>query len=109
MASHQPGDVVLVDVPFTDLSGTKKRPALVLLPRGSDFLVAFFTSRIERAGRDDVVIHASPDNGLAADSAALVTKLFSLHESLIARRLGRLAESDHQLVENASSISSAKQ
>ncbi len=98
MSSRQPGDVVLVEVPFTDLSQSKKRPALVLLSRGQDHLVAFFTSRVEQAGSDDVVVAASAENGLAVDSAALVTKLFTLHESLIARALGHLGKSDHRAV-----------
>ena len=94
----KPGDVVLVEVPFTDLSQSKKRPALVLLSRAQDHLVAFFTSRIEQAGPDNVVVTASADNGLAVDSAALVTKLFTLHESLIVRTLGRLSHSDHRII-----------
>ena len=61
-------------------------------------MVAFFTSRVEQAGADDVVVSASADNGLAVDSAALVTKLFTLHESLIVRPLGRLSESDQRTV-----------
>ncbi len=93
-----PGDVVLVEVPFTDLSQSKKRPALVLLSRGQDHLVAFFTSRLKQAGRDDVAVIASAANGLAVNSAALVTKLFTLHESLIVRTLGHLEESDHRAI-----------
>ena len=50
MSSRDPGDVLLIDVPFTDLSQSKKPPALLLLSRGQDHLVAFFTSRVERAG-----------------------------------------------------------
>lgn len=30
MMSYEPGDVLLIPFPFSDLSGTKKRPALVL-------------------------------------------------------------------------------
>jgi mRNA interferase MazF len=88
----------LVKVPFTDLSQIKKRPAMVLLSREDDCLVAFFTSRLDRAGSDDVVVAAFADNGLAVDSAVLVTKLFVLHKSLIARPLGRLAEPNHRAV-----------
>jgi len=98
MSSCKSGDVVLVEVPFTDLSQSKKRPALVLVSRGQDHLVAFFTSRVDQAGPDDVVVAASADNGLAVDSAALVTKLFTLHESLIVRSLGHLSRSDHRAV-----------
>ncbi len=98
MSSRKPGDVVLVEVPFTDLSQSKKRPALVLLSRGQDHLVAFFTSRVEQAGPDDVVVAASAGNGLAVDSATLVTKLFTLHEFLIVRTLGHLGKSDHRAI-----------
>ncbi len=96
MSDLRAGDVVLVEVPFTDLSRSKKRPAVVLLSRGQDHLLAFFTSRIEQAGPDDLVVAASPKNGLAMDSAVLVTKLFTLHESLILRPLGQLSKSDHR-------------
>lgn len=68
MSSRKPGDVILVEVPFTDLSQRKKRPALVLLSRGQDHLVAFFTSRVEQAGPDDVLVAASAGNGLAVES-----------------------------------------
>ncbi len=65
---------------------------------GLDHLVLFLSSRVEQAGPDDVVVPASAENGLAVDSAALVTKLFTLHESLIVRPLGRLSKSDHRAI-----------
>ncbi len=98
MSSRKPGDVILVDVPFTNVSRSKRRPALILLSRGQDHLVAFFTSRLEQAGADDVVVTASADNGLAVDSAVLGTKLFTLHESLISRSLGHVGKSDHRAI-----------
>jgi len=97
-SSYGPGDIVLVEVPYTDLTGSKKRPAVVLLSRGWDYLVAFLTSRLEQARADDVVVAATPETGLAVDSAVLVTKLFTLHESLIARGLGRVSATQHQLL-----------
>lgn len=85
-----PGDIVLVAVPYTDLSSAKKRPAVVLLLEGEDCLIAFMTSRLHRAGSDDVIVVADAASGRAADSAVLVHKLFTLHQSLIVRRLGQL-------------------
>ncbi len=96
MNSLKPGDVGLIRIPFTDLSQAKKRPALILLSRGADNLVAFFTSRLTQAGPDDVIVRAAPENGLAVDSAVLVTKLFTLHETLLDRRLGRLSAAEYR-------------
>ena len=98
MSDHRPGDVLLVEVPFTDLSRSKKRPAVVLLSRDRDYLVAFFTSRLEQAGPEDHVVTPSPENSLVVPSAALSTKLFTLHESLVLRRLGRLSTANHRTV-----------
>jgi len=97
-SDHRAGDVVLVDVPYTDLTGTKKRPAVVLLSHHPDILAAFCTSRLDKAGPDDVLIPASPVNGLAVDSVVLPGKLFTLHQSLIVRRLGRLTGEQHRSV-----------
>ncbi len=35
-SEYRPGDLILVQIPFTDLTGTKKRPVLVLLARDED-------------------------------------------------------------------------
>lgn len=44
------GDIVVVDFPFSDYSGTKKRPAMVTATmRGDDILVA----QISAVARDD--------------------------------------------------------
>lgn len=98
MSKFRAGDLILVEIPFTDLSGTKKRPAFVLAGEGDDYLVAFITSRIERASREDVVIRKSPSNGLAVESAVLVHKLFTVHAKLIARKLGYCSASERRAV-----------
>jgi mRNA interferase MazF len=97
-SEYRPGDLILVQIPFTDLTGTKKRPALVLLARDGDYLVAFITSRLDQATPGDVVLRHSKANGLAVDSAVLVQKLFTVHGSLIARRLGRCSPASHRKV-----------
>ncbi len=44
----QRGDIVLVPFPFTDLSGQKLRPAVIISPDpvGEDILLAFISSVI---------------------------------------------------------------
>lgn len=40
----QRGDLILVRFPFTDLSGSKRRPAIVLAEYPPDIVVAFISS-----------------------------------------------------------------
>jgi len=40
------GKIVLIHFPFTDFKTLKKRPALVILERDYDVIVAFISSKI---------------------------------------------------------------
>jgi len=100
MTVFEPGDVVLVRFPFTDLTAVKKRPALVISP--SDFL--------KRNG--DVVIVAltgqpqtEPDAALLDWQSAGLLKptwlkllIGTVSASVIERRFGRLSSADHRRV-----------
>lgn len=92
------GDVVLVPFPFTDLSGRKVRPAVVVSPdpQSEDFLLAFISSVIPASFRPvELVVPAShPEfkaTGLKCSSVFKADKLLTLHGSLILRKLGRLS------------------
>jgi len=90
------GDVVLVPFPFTDLSGRKVRPALIVSPdpMGEDILVAFISSVIPTAPEpNEYVLEATHPafarTGLKSASVFKMGKMATLHRSLILRRLGR--------------------
>ncbi len=54
------GKIVLIYSPFTDLTGRKLRPALVLYDSSKDAVVAFISSRIEKyEAETDILISRS--------------------------------------------------
>jgi len=94
------GTVVLTPFPFTDLSGQKVRPALVVsrsdrLDR--DTLLAFITSRQnpELAKSDLLVEDSRPDfaqTGLKVTSVVKLDKLVTVERSIILGELGEFSE-----------------
>jgi len=62
------GDVVLVSFPFTDLSGSKLRPAFVLAESNQDVLVAFITTQSKWSDEFSIKLTATAINGLKIDS-----------------------------------------
>lgn len=97
MAPLQRGDVVLVPFPFTDLSGRKVRPAVIVSPDplGHDVLVAFVSSVIPDHPQPTEWLLAEthpefPQAGLKCPSVLKADKLLTLHRALILRRLGHL-------------------
>ncbi len=87
------GDVVLTPFPFTDLSGQKVRPALVLHhdAKGEDCIVAFLSSlKQKELLRFDVVIVPSKQNGLKVRSVVKVNKIATLQKKIILGELGVL-------------------
>ncbi len=86
------GYVVLIKFPFTDLSGSKLRPALVLFESGNDVIVAFITSILSVKIIGDVSLVKSDRNGLKKDSVLRLSKLATLRKDLIAGRIGSFTD-----------------
>ena len=94
MASYAVGDVVLLEFPFTDTSGSKRRPALVLLDTGDDdIVVARVTSQLS-ATPQDVVLDEWQQAGLLLPSVVRLHKVATLQRRLVDKKLGRLTPGD---------------
>lgn len=87
------GTIVLVPFPFTDLSGQKVRPALVLYAskRGEDCVAAFITSSKHR-GKSifDVSLPPSAKNGIKVISTVKADKLATIQKKIVLGELGVL-------------------
>ena len=101
MTAYSFGDVVIVPVIFSDQSGTKKRPAVVVSSAAyhqgrSDVILMAVTSQIRPSGRiGEVLISCWQEAGLLKPSI-FKPLLFTLDRALFLRRLGRLEETDRQ-------------
>ncbi|MDY0202448.1 type II toxin-antitoxin system PemK/MazF family toxin [Proteiniphilum sp.] len=84
------GDIVLVSFPFTDFSGNKVRPALVLSVSTLDVIVAFISTQLHRKEQVDIELDPSSDNGLKRVSIIKVAKLVTIEKKLVLGLLGKL-------------------
>ena len=94
------GDIVLITFPFTDLSGTKLRPAVVLIEGTFDITVCFITTQMQWREFSDLLIDPSSINGLRKQSLIRVNKIATLDKSLAKGLLGKLSESEQVELDN---------
>ena len=87
--------IVLVHFPFTDLSGSKLRPALVIHENEPDVIVAFISSRISSSPQEsDLLITtdhpAFRSTGLKISSVVKFDKIATLSKILIEGEIGEI-------------------
>ena len=87
---------MLVPFPFTDLTSSKKRPALVLSPdsfnaQQQDLVVVAITSQLTDS-KDAVLLTARDFSAGTLPKTSIVkpTKLFTLHSTLIIKKVAVL-------------------
>jgi len=85
------GDIVLITFPFTDLSGSKLRPAVVLTDTSLDLTVAFITTQTGWQEATDVLLTPTSTNGLRKVSLIRTSKIATLDKTLAKGLLGRLS------------------
>jgi mRNA interferase MazF len=88
-----PGVVVLVRFPFSDLSSSKLRPALVVASAGgTDWILCQITSNpYSDPAAVALTVASFAEGGLPRESFVRPVKLFTANESIIVRPIGRLA------------------
>lgn len=101
MVTAQPGVVVLVRFPFSDLSSSKLRPAVVLAHAGGvDWILCQVTSN-PYGDTTAVPLNSASfaSGGLGRESVARPSKLFTASQSLFVKPVGNLtAEAHRELV-----------
>ena len=91
--TYKQGDVVLVSFPFTDLTSAKKRPALVISPDlfnrlNEDLILVAITSQVTAEESGFLLEHTDlVGGGLPRKSMIKLTKMFTIHSTLVQRKL----------------------
>jgi len=100
------GDVVLVPFPFTDQTGTKQRPAVVVSSaryhaERPDLVIMAVTSQVRAVGASsDVAIVQWRQAGLLRESV-IKPVITTIERGLVRRKLGRLEAPDRRALEDA--------
>ncbi len=88
--NYKQGDILLVPYPYTDLTGFKKRPVIIVSNneyKGSNYIVAKITSVIKRDAYSFSLLEEDINGKLAIESEVRTDELFTLHESIILRKI----------------------
>jgi mRNA interferase MazF len=91
------GKLVLIPFPFTDLTSTKLRPALVLMEGDRDCVVAFISSKMATMpSPNDILVPQTHEEftrtGLKKTSVIKLDKIATISKDLIVGELGELGE-----------------
>lgn len=88
------GDLVLIIFPFTDLTGNKLRPAVVLIETEDDVTVCFITTQTQWQEPTDLMLSPNNSNRLKKVSLIRTSKIATLDKSLSKGLIGRLTYSE---------------
>ncbi len=95
-------DIVLISFPFSDLQTSKVRPAVALSRdsynrRSGDFIAVPLTSNLKLRDHTLLITNDDLESGrLVVDSKAKVDRVFSVSQSLVRMKVGRVKTETHQ-------------
>lgn len=102
MHNYSKNDIVLVCYPFTDLSGSKVRPAVIVsAPHFSDdFFIVPLSSRTNSLLSGEFVLENWREEGLNVITA-VKRGIYTVNKSLIVKLVGKLSISDFKSLESS--------
>ncbi len=101
--TYNSGDIVLINFPFTNLTETKRRPALVLNEKKEDIIVVGIFSKIPNFIEETWILIDENEKwfkqtGLKKTSIIKTEKIAVIHNSIFKKKLGKLPDDIFALV-----------
>ena len=84
------GDIILIPFPFTDLTSSKLRPAIILISTDYDVTVSFITTQLKWINSTDIQIKPSNKNGIKKESIIKLSKIATIDKALALGKIGEL-------------------
>lgn len=102
MANFSRNDIILVRYPFSDLSGAKVRPAVVVnaLHSSQDIFIVPLTSKTAPLLAGEFLLDDWQAGGLNVPTAAK-RGLYTVHQTLALKTVGRLSPRDADQMEHS--------
>ncbi|MBD2595284.1 type II toxin-antitoxin system PemK/MazF family toxin [Nostoc spongiaeforme FACHB-130] len=102
MLNYSKNDIILVQYPFSDLSTSKVRPAVVVSMQhiSQDIFITPLTSKTEALLEGEFVLSEWKAAGLNV-ATAVKRGLYTVHKSLVVKVIGKLADADAELLEQS--------
>ena len=90
---YKQGSIILVPFPFTDLLGSKVRPAVIISQGriGNDIVVVFITSQTKSKEKHLVTVVPDEKNGLKLSSRIVCSKIATIDVKIVLGELGVLS------------------
>ena len=97
---YNQADLVLIPFPFSDLTGIKKRPALVLsksdVQKETNHVICMMISSVKGSTPFDVNIENWEESGLLKPSIARANKVFTIDAPVVLKKMGVLNQEEFQ-------------
>lgn len=102
MPSYSKAEIVLVRYPFSDLTSSKVRPAVIVNAAHSsqDLFVVALTSRTNNLLAGEFVLTDWKKAGLNVETA-VKRGIYTIKETLVRKRVGRLEPTDAEQIEKS--------
>ncbi|MBD2487649.1 type II toxin-antitoxin system PemK/MazF family toxin [Aulosira sp. FACHB-615] len=102
MLNYSKNDIILVQYPFSDLSTSKVRPAIVVSTQhiSQDIFITPLTSKTEALLEGEFVLSEWKAAGLNV-ATAVKRGLYTVHRSLVVKVIGKLADADAEWLEQS--------
>lgn len=106
---YNQADIVIVPFPYTDLSGSKSRPVIIIsnsnVNKDKDVIVAQITSNLHSDEFSFKIKNEDINSALIYESEIRCHKLFTIDKKLIKRKISQLDDiSFKQLIEKIKSL-----